>query len=102
MRSHSLAVLAVCSALVAPAIAEDNFTGRTIGSACFGCHGDAGANRTSIPPIIQGVPADYIVSSMKAFRDGSRPATIMGRIAKGYTDEEIDATAKYISSLGGN
>jgi sulfide dehydrogenase cytochrome subunit len=102
MRSHSLAVLAVCSLLAAPAIADDDFTGRSIGSACFGCHGAAGANRTSIPPIIHGVPAEYIESAMKAFRDGSRPATIMGRIAKGYTDEEITAMANYISSQGGN
>ncbi len=102
MRSHSLAVLAVCSMLAAPAIADDNFTGRSIGSACFGCHGATGATRTSIPPIIIGVPAEYIESAMKAYRDGSRPATIMGRIAKGYTDEEIAAVAKYISSQGGN
>ena len=39
---------------------------------------------------------------MKAFRDGSRPSTIMGRIAKGYTDAEITAMANYISSQGGN
>jgi sulfide dehydrogenase cytochrome subunit len=102
MRLHSLAVLAVCSVLAAPAMADDEFTGRSIGSACFGCHGADGANRTSIPPIIQGVPAGYIESAMKAFRDGSRPSTIMGRIAKGYTDEEIAAMANYISSQGGN
>lgn len=97
MRSHSLAVLAVCGALAAPAIAGDEFTGRTISFACFGCHGAAGATETSIPPIIVGVPADYLVSSLKEFRDGSRPSTIMGRIAKGYTDEEIAAMASYIS-----
>jgi sulfide dehydrogenase cytochrome subunit len=98
MISRSLAVLAICSMLAVPVIAEDEFTGRTIGSACYGCHGAAGATETSIPPIIIGVPADYIVSSLKEFRDGSRPSTIMGRIAKGYTDEEIAAVASYISS----
>ena len=98
MRVHHLTVLAVCNMLAAPVLAVDEFTGRTIGSACFGCHGAAGATETSIPPIIIGVPADYIIKSMKEFRDGSRSSTIMGRIAKGYTDEEITAVASYISS----
>jgi sulfide dehydrogenase cytochrome subunit len=39
---------------------------------------------------------------MKEFRDDSRPSTIMGRIAKGYTDEEIAAVARYLSSQGVN
>jgi sulfide dehydrogenase cytochrome subunit len=98
MRTPGLAVLAVCSLLAVPALAEDEFTGRTIAVACYGCHGAAGATETSIPPIIVGVPADYIETSLKEFRDGSRPATIMGRIAKGYSDEEIAAVASYISS----
>ncbi len=102
MRLHSLAVMALCGVLASPVSAVDEFTGRTIGSACFGCHGAAGANTTSIPPIIVGVPAGYIETAMKAFRDGSRPSTIMQRIARGYTDEEISAVAGYISSQGGN
>jgi sulfide dehydrogenase cytochrome subunit len=88
----------MCGMLAVPVMAEDEFTGRTISFACFGCHGAAGATETSIPPIIIGVPVDYLVTSLKEFRDGSRPSTIMGRIAKGYTDEEIAAVASYISS----
>ena len=102
MRFHSLAALALCSLLALPATADDAFTGRSIGSACFGCHGAAGATGTSIPPIIVGVPAGYIEQSMKEFRDESRPSTIMGRIAKGYTDEEIAAVARFLTSQGRN
>ena len=82
--------------------AEDDLRGRTIASACFGCHGAASESGAAIPPIIVGAPAQFIEGSLKAFREDRRPSTIMGRIAKGYTDEDIAAVAQYFSALGGN
>jgi sulfide dehydrogenase cytochrome subunit len=35
---------------------------------------------------------------MKAYREGTRPSTIMTRIAKGYTDEDFAAMADYFSA----
>jgi cytochrome c553 len=35
---------------------------------------------------------------MRAFRDGSRPATVMHQIAKGYTDAQIDAMAAWFAA----
>jgi sulfide dehydrogenase cytochrome subunit len=35
----------------------------------------------------------YIVDSMKAFKSGERGSTIMGRIAKGYSEEEFKLMA---------
>jgi len=101
---RTLAALAVAgiSMTATPLQAVDEFTGRTIGSACFACHGAAGASKSSIPPIIIGVPAAYIVRQLQDFRDGKRYSTIMGRIARGYTDAEIAAVAEYISSQGGD
>lgn len=32
---------------------------------------------------------------MQEFRAGSRPATVMDRIAKGFTDEEVKAIAAW-------
>ena len=98
---RALAALAICWMIAAPSQAVDEYTGRTIGSACFACHGAAGASKSSIPPIIIGVPAAYIVRQLQDFRDDKRYSTIMGRIARGYTDEEIIAVAEYISSQGG-
>jgi sulfide dehydrogenase cytochrome subunit len=34
-----------------------------------------------------------MVDSMKAFKSGERPGTVMGRIAKGYTEEEFKLMA---------
>ena len=55
---------------------------------CASCHGTNGANPGLIPRI-QGRSAEYIEKAMLQFKAGERPATVMNRIAKGYTDEEI-------------
>jgi cytochrome c553 len=34
---------------------------------------------------------------MKAFRSGQRPATVMDRIAKGFSDDEIRAIAALVT-----
>ncbi len=60
---------------------------------CSGCHAPAGAM-----PAIAGRPADEIVAAMIAFRDGSRPATVMHQIAKGYTDAQLDTLATYFAA----
>ena len=35
---------------------------------------------------------------MAAFRDGSKPATVMNRIAKGYTDDELKPIAAWLAA----
>jgi cytochrome c553 len=59
---------------------------------CSGCHG-AGSDLT-----LDGLTAQDIVAAMTAFRDGSRPATLMPRLAAGFTDEEIAAIAAWIAA----
>lgn len=102
MKIRILAAFAAVCVLPGIVHADDNLRGRTIASACFGCHGASGMSGAAIPPIIIGAPAQYIEGALKAFREGSRPATIMDRIAKGYSDEDITAVAEYFSALGGS
>lgn len=61
------------------------------------CHGTRGASTQQAIPTIGGQIESYVVLSLKAFRDGSRPSTIMGRIAKAYSSREIDALAAYFA-----
>jgi cytochrome subunit of sulfide dehydrogenase len=35
---------------------------------------------------------------MQAFKTGQRPSTVMGRIAKGFSDEEIRAIAVWLAA----
>src|SRR3954466_9263002 len=60
--------------------------------ACSGCHPPSAAEGLSVSSL-QGRPAEELVSAMQGFRSGQRPATVMDRIAKGFTEEEIRAIA---------
>jgi cytochrome c553 len=42
-----------------------------------------------------------LLSSLKAFKSGERPATVMTQLAKGYTDEQLDRVAEFFSAQGG-
>jgi cytochrome c553 len=35
---------------------------------------------------------------MQAFRSGSRPATVMHQISKGYTDAQVQSVADYFAA----
>ena len=64
---------------------------------CYGCHGTDGTSNGPAIPTIAGLSNDYLVEVMKGYASGDIPSTIMGRIAKGYSDEEIEAMAKFFS-----
>lgn len=69
-------------------------------STCLACHsGGANAADSTITSLTAGYPGSLIASNLKAFRDGTRPATVMQRHATGYSDEEIQALADYFDSM---
>lgn len=72
-------------------------SGAMLGNTCAGCHGTNGASAGPATPSIAGMPEEYFMESMAAFRDGSRPNTIMTRITKGYTEDEVKAMAGFFS-----
>ncbi|RKZ94693.1 MAG: cytochrome c4 [Gammaproteobacteria bacterium] len=65
---------------------------------CDGCHGTNGNSSGPAIPTIAGMSVDYLSESMEAYRDGDTQSTIMGRIMKGYTEEEIDKIAEYFAA----
>ena len=64
---------------------------------CANCHGPGGQSAGAIPSI-DDLSAEEIVASMIAFRNDEQGATIMNRIAKGYTDAEIEELARYLAT----
>lgn len=81
-----------------PAAAADISRGAVLSSTCFTCHGTDGHSPGSIPSIY-GIPAEIMIRNMQAFRSGERPATVMDRHARGYTDADIEAIAEYLSGI---
>lgn len=66
-------------------------------AACSGCH-PASTRVTSPVPRLAGVDRALIVKAMEDFRAGTRAATVMDRIAKGFTDAEIQAIAAWYAT----
>ena len=66
-------------------------------AACSGCH-PASARVSSPVPRLAGLDRAAIIKAMQDFRSGQRPATVMDRIAKGFTDEEIQALATWFAA----
>lgn len=73
-------------------------SGEMLGNTCAGCHGTGGNTQGPATPGIAGMASEYFIETMKAYQDGSRPGTVMNRIAKGYTEAEIQAMAKYFAA----
>jgi len=66
-------------------------------AACSGCHPVRAGVDTTVPRLI-GRDAAQIVAAMADFRAGKRPTTIMDRIAKGFTEDEVKAIAAWFAA----
>ena len=63
---------------------------------CAACHGPDGKSPGAIPSI-NGKSAKFIARALHEFQQGKRPATVIGRNANGYSDEEIQLIADFFS-----
>ncbi len=71
--------------------------GTMLANTCAGCHGPNGVSSGPATPTIAGMSKDYFIEAMDAYASGDRPSTIMMRIAKGYSAEDIALMADYFS-----
>jgi cytochrome subunit of sulfide dehydrogenase len=78
----------------AAAVAAEPPPGAT---SCSGCHPPTASAETKVPPL-RGQSAAEIAAAMEAFRSGERPSTVMGRIAKGFSDDETRAIAAWLAA----
>ena len=72
---------------------------KSLAATCANCHGTngvavAGSSVTSLA----GLDKAYTIAQMKAFKTGTRPATVMHQISKGYSDAQIDVLATYFAA----
>jgi len=96
MRAAGVAVAAVC--LFAFAQGTGAAAPAPPGAAsCSSCHPTSAKVQTPVPRLIGRKPVD-IVAAMLAFRSGQKPATVMDRIAKGFSEAEIRAIADWLGA----
>ncbi len=95
-----ISAIGIFAGFVAPAMGQTPpISGAMLGNTCAGCHGTFGAaESTKIPPLAGAVEAHFMATTM-AYRDGSRVGTIMNRVARAYSDDEIAAMAAFFAAL---
>jgi cytochrome c553 len=104
MRPNFYQILAACilvtCTLSAYSQESEKLHQRANAAMCANCHGSEGRTvKDSAVPSIAGLPRDYMVQQMHAFKDGSRPATIMHQITKGLSEAQITTLADYFAAL---
>lgn len=92
------AALLVIAMAASSAVCAQDGAARNTAAACAICHGTGGHAVTKDVTTLAGIPADHLAKQLRDFRDGKRPATVMHQIAKGYTDQQIDAMAAWFAS----
>ena len=88
---YAAALVFSASAVAAPPSAA------VLANSCGACHGTYGASAGLATPNIAGLPKTLMVDSMQEFKRGLRPSSIMGRIAKAYSDEDFAAMGEFFA-----
>lgn len=96
VRTAILAAAAGIAFGIAPSEAQTLPTALAL--SCAACHGTDGKSPGAIPTI-DGRSVKEMKEALTGFKAGTRQATVMNRLAKGYTDQEIDQLAEYFSKI---
>ena len=91
------ALFAALALSCSSALAADDLRAYMLASSCAACHGPGGDSPGNIPSLA-GKSKKFIESSLQDFKSETAEATVMNRLAKGYTDEEIAIVADYYAS----
>jgi cytochrome c553 len=94
MRKAMAAAIGLASIAAAMAASAEPPAGA---AACSGCH-PSSTRVTSPVPRLAGLERAAIVRAMQEFRSGQRAGTVMDRIAKGFTEDEIQAIAAWYAT----
>ncbi len=97
LASLTWAILTTPALAQTPDAAAQMRAGAYLAGTCANCHGTAGKSNGGLPALA-GLPKDTLVQSMRDFREGKRPATVMHQLSKGYTDEQVLLMAEYFAA----
>lgn len=93
-----IGILAAASSSVSAQTKEALYV-KSLVATCATCHGTNGKSvEGSAVVTLAGMSKDHIVTQMKAFKSGARPATVMHQLSKGYSDTQIEQIAGYFAS----
>ena len=88
-----LAAALIGGGLALQASAQDASLSRNLAATCVTCHGK---NATGTGTL-DGMPKSQLMQTMKDFKSGARPATLMHQISKGYTEQQVELIGEHFS-----
>lgn len=96
----SLAVVISGSFLVVSpiSVAGDAAAGEKKASSCVSCHGRGGKSTNPNVPNLAGQQKNYLIKSLKLYRDKKREDAMMNSLTASLSDADIDDLAAYYSS----
>ncbi len=99
MKLHKGLIAAALAALASfsQAQAPDPLQVRSWAASCANCHGTDGRAQPGMASLA-GASKEDIIRKMQDYKAGRLPATIMYQLAKGYSDEQIEAIAGYFAA----
>lgn len=72
---------------------------RSLAASCAQCHGTDGRPVAgSVLPALAGLPAPTLRAQMQAFKNGTRPASVMTQLARGFSEAQIDQLAAFFAA----
>lgn len=93
------AAVAAGAPLACIAQTQDALYVRSLAANCSNCHGTNGhAVQGSPVAALAGMPRDTMLQHLRAFRDGTRPATVMHQITKGFSEPQLQQIATYFAA----
>jgi len=109
MNKIIISFAAVLITVSVPLFASDESThdeaparsGAEVAKQCVSCHGEDGNSPTPAFPRIAGQHADYMVHSLKSYKNGDRKNAIMAGIVAALTEEEMKNVAAFYAGQEG-
>jgi len=97
MNNRLILALAMSGLLSAPAFAAQDKTA-ALANTCNNCHGVNGVSVGESMPSIGGLPETYLKTVMLQWKSGERYSATMGRLIKGYSEQQIADLAKHFAA----
>jgi len=72
-------------------------SGKMAADNCAACHGTQGRVFNEVIPPLAGMPSETFVKLMMRFKNEERPAIIMNKVARAFTDGEIQRMGDYFA-----
>ena len=98
IRTLTLTSIVILLSMVFMPNAHAETTAQLLADNCAGCHGTDGVSSGPAAPTIAGLSKAYFIDVMEGYRSDEIPSTIMGRLARGYDDTEIEKMADYFAA----